>query len=125
MKILVAGGGTGGHVYPAIAIMEELSQQKDETQIAYIGTKRGIEARILPSYPKIHFYKIHIRGFARGRLFQNLGAILLLAFAVVETLRIILRFRPQLIRNGRICFFSRCFPGKPPQKTLGGKYSDP
>ncbi|MCK4411843.1 undecaprenyldiphospho-muramoylpentapeptide beta-N-acetylglucosaminyltransferase [Candidatus Bipolaricaulota bacterium] len=120
MKILVAGGGTGGHVYPAIAIMEELSRQKDETQIAYIGTKRGIEARILPSYPKIHFYKIHIRGFARRRLFQNLGAILLLTFAVAETLRIILRFRPQLIIGmGGYASFPAVFLGSLLKKPLG------
>ncbi len=120
MKILIAGGGTGGHVYPAIAIMEELSRQEDKTEIAYIGTKRGIEARILPSYPKIHFYPIHIRGLARGRLFQNLGALLLLTLALADALRIVLRFRPQLIIGmGGYASFPAVFLGSLLKKPLG------
>lgn len=97
MRVLIAGGGTGGHFYPALAVMEELLRRERGVRLAYIGTRRGIEARILPSYPAIRFYPIHARGLARGRPFQNLYALLLLGLAVIESLMILLRFRPQVV----------------------------
>ncbi len=97
MRVLIAGGGTGGHFYPALAVMEELSQREPEARLAYIGTRRGIEGRILPSYPWIRFFPIHARGLERGNLWQNLYAILLLFLAFLETFSAIVRFRPQII----------------------------
>jgi UDP-N-acetylglucosamine--N-acetylmuramyl-(pentapeptide) pyrophosphoryl-undecaprenol N-acetylglucosamine transferase len=97
MRVLIAGGGTGGHFYPALAVMEELSQREPEARLAYIGTRRGIEGRILPAYPWIRFFPIHARGFERGNIWQNLYAIVLLFLAFLETLIAIVRFRPQII----------------------------
>jgi UDP-N-acetylglucosamine--N-acetylmuramyl-(pentapeptide) pyrophosphoryl-undecaprenol N-acetylglucosamine transferase len=97
MRVLIAGGGTGGHFYPALAVMEELSQREPGARLAYIGTRRGIEGRILPSYPWIRFFPIHARGLERGNLWQNLYAILLLFLAFLETFSAIVRFRPQII----------------------------
>jgi UDP-N-acetylglucosamine--N-acetylmuramyl-(pentapeptide) pyrophosphoryl-undecaprenol N-acetylglucosamine transferase len=97
MRVLIAGGGTGGHFYPALAVMEELSQREPGARLAYIGTRRGIEGRILPSYPWIRFFPIHARGLERGNLWQNLYAIVLLFLAFLETFVAIVRFRPQII----------------------------
>jgi UDP-N-acetylglucosamine--N-acetylmuramyl-(pentapeptide) pyrophosphoryl-undecaprenol N-acetylglucosamine transferase len=97
MRVLIAGGGTGGHFYPALAVMEELSQREPGARLAYIGTRRGIEGRILPSYPWIRFFPIHARGLERGNLWQNLYAIALLFWAFLETFIAIVRFRPQII----------------------------
>ena len=97
MRILIAGGGTGGHFYPALAVMEELSRRMSKAKLAYIGTRRGIEARILLSYPQIHFYPIHAHGLQRGHPLQNLYALLVLVVALLESLVILLDFRPQVI----------------------------
>lgn len=97
MRVLIAGGGTGGHFYPALAVMEEFSQREPGARLAYIGTRHGIEGRILPSYPWIRFFPIHARGLERGNFWQNLYAIALLSLAFVETFIAIVRFRPQII----------------------------
>ena len=97
MRVLIAGGGTGGHFYPALAVMEEFSQREPGARLAYIGTRHGIEGRILPSYPWIRFFPIHARGLERGNFWQNLYAIALLSLAFLETFIAIVRFRPQII----------------------------
>lgn len=48
-KVVIAGGGTGGHLYPGIAIAEEIKKQLKDVEILFMGAERGIEARILPS----------------------------------------------------------------------------
>lgn len=49
MRILFAGGGTGGHVFPAIAVAEELLARDRQTRMLFVGSKRGLEARIIPA----------------------------------------------------------------------------
>lgn len=97
MRVLIAGGGTGGHFYPALAVMEELLQRESAVKLAYIGTRRGIEARILPFYPWIRFFPIHARGLARGDLLPNLYVLALLTVAMIETIVVFARFRPQIV----------------------------
>ena len=48
MRLLIAGGGTGGHLFPGVAIAEELRARFPDAVIHFVGTKRGIEARVLP-----------------------------------------------------------------------------
>ncbi len=47
-RIMVAGGGTGGHLFPGLAVVEELRRRVDDLEVRFVGTARGIEARILP-----------------------------------------------------------------------------
>jgi UDP-N-acetylglucosamine--N-acetylmuramyl-(pentapeptide) pyrophosphoryl-undecaprenol N-acetylglucosamine transferase len=99
MRILVAGGGTGGHVYPALAIMEGLRRHAalGASEIAYIGTQRGLEARIIPQHSWIKFLPIRARGLDRkhiGRLFM---ALFELPVGFLQSLYFVLRFRPQAI----------------------------
>jgi len=48
MKLVIAGGGTGGHLFPGVAIAEELRRREPEAQVTFVGTAKGIEARVLP-----------------------------------------------------------------------------
>src|SRR3954469_24866715 len=48
MRLLIAGGGTGGHLFTGVAIAEELRARAPDAQIRFVGTRRGIEARVLP-----------------------------------------------------------------------------
>jgi UDP-N-acetylglucosamine--N-acetylmuramyl-(pentapeptide) pyrophosphoryl-undecaprenol N-acetylglucosamine transferase len=48
VKVLIAGGGTGGHLFPGVAIAEEIRARHPDAEVTFVGTKRGIEARVLP-----------------------------------------------------------------------------
>lgn len=97
MRILVAGGGTGGHFYPALAVIEALAGEEQDLELAYVGTRRGIEARVLPSYPWIRFFPIHARGLVRGDPLRTLAALFLVPVSLVETLAVLVRFRPRVV----------------------------
>jgi UDP-N-acetylglucosamine--N-acetylmuramyl-(pentapeptide) pyrophosphoryl-undecaprenol N-acetylglucosamine transferase len=47
-KLLIAGGGTGGHVFPALAVAREWMSRGMEREVVFVGTQRGIEARLVP-----------------------------------------------------------------------------
>ena len=48
MRVIVTGGGTGGHIYPAIAIADKFKEMDPETEILYVGNDEGIEKEIVP-----------------------------------------------------------------------------
>jgi len=98
-RIIFAGGGTGGHLYPAIAIADRLSELLEDrmsVEIMFVGTKRGLEYRIRESlhYP---LHLINVRGIARRLSLQNL----LVPFNVIGSLwraRVLLKqFSPHLV----------------------------
>jgi UDP-N-acetylglucosamine--N-acetylmuramyl-(pentapeptide) pyrophosphoryl-undecaprenol N-acetylglucosamine transferase len=97
MRVMVAGGGTGGHFYPGLAILEGLREHDPDVRVAYVGTRTGIEARALPAHPWIRFYPIHVRGSARRGLIRDLGTFLRLVVGLLETLLVLARFRPQIV----------------------------
>jgi len=102
LKILVTGGGTGGHLFPAIALMEELKCRSNEKFIIdflFIGTERGIESSVLSNldYP---FRKIWIRGFQRGfsgnDLLVNFLFPIRLIVSLIQSFFLVKRFKPDL-----------------------------
>jgi UDP-N-acetylglucosamine--N-acetylmuramyl-(pentapeptide) pyrophosphoryl-undecaprenol N-acetylglucosamine transferase len=64
MRILIAAGGTGGHVYPGIAIAEEWMRLHPDSTVTFIGTERGVEAKAVPQ-AGFQFRAIAARGFPR------------------------------------------------------------
>ena len=48
MRLIIAGGGTGGHLFPAMAISHAVKERDPATEVLFVGTRHGIEARILP-----------------------------------------------------------------------------
>ncbi|MCC7262967.1 MAG: glycosyltransferase [Candidatus Latescibacteria bacterium] len=97
MRYLLTGGGTGGHVYPALAIADELRLAQPEARFLYVGARDKLEARVVPNrgYPLCF---VRSRPFPRSR---SPGALLLfaavLALGMLKAVLILLRFRPQLI----------------------------
>jgi UDP-N-acetylglucosamine--N-acetylmuramyl-(pentapeptide) pyrophosphoryl-undecaprenol N-acetylglucosamine transferase len=89
MKVIIAGGGTGGHLFPAVALGEALARERPSTDVLYVGTKAGFEARWLArSGHRYELFDVHgIRGhslIARARaVVEFLGA----AFAARRLLR--------------------------------------
>ncbi len=67
MRIILSGGGTGGHVYPALAIAEQCMQELPDSRFLYIGTNSGLERDIVAkSAPNMPFESIEISGFRRS-----------------------------------------------------------
>jgi UDP-N-acetylglucosamine--N-acetylmuramyl-(pentapeptide) pyrophosphoryl-undecaprenol N-acetylglucosamine transferase len=89
--ILVMAGGTGGHVYPALAVARELEAHAQE--IVWLGTHRGIESRVVPA-AGIEVEWISVKGLRRKGVMALLIAPFQLAWALLQAIRVILRRRP-------------------------------
>ena len=76
MNIIIAGGGTGGHLFPGIAIAREFLRKDPENRITFIGTKKGIEYRVLPEHG-FDLKIITVKGF-KGKGFKNIALLILL-----------------------------------------------
>ncbi len=92
--ILVMAGGTGGHVYPALAVAKALQRQSRE--IVWLGTRAGLEARVVPA-AGITLECISVKGLRRKGIVALLLAPFRLLFALLQSLRIILRHRPAAV----------------------------
>lgn len=95
MKVLIAGGGTGGHLYPGIALAREF-QRMGIKDILFVGTKRGIESEVLnkEGFPHV---KIRVSGIMNKGFLKSLASIFLLPIGLIDSLVILLRFRPDIV----------------------------
>ncbi|WP_340085237.1 undecaprenyldiphospho-muramoylpentapeptide beta-N-acetylglucosaminyltransferase [Siminovitchia sp. FSL H7-0308] len=96
MKIVVSGGGTGGHVYPALALIRTIKEKHPDTQFLYIGTEKGLEANIVQR-ENIPFKKIHITGFKRSLSLENIKTIMRFFKGVRECKKMLKAFQPDVV----------------------------
>ncbi|MTI94798.1 MAG: undecaprenyldiphospho-muramoylpentapeptide beta-N-acetylglucosaminyltransferase [Firmicutes bacterium] len=96
LKILITGGGTGGHVYPGLAIAKEIKALRPDAEILFVGSPRGIEQKVVPreGFP-IEF--VDVRYFVRKLSMQNLRTVLIAARAYLKAKKIIRRFQPAVV----------------------------
>ncbi len=96
MKILIAGGGTGGHVFPGIAVAEELKRIRPEVEVVFVGGRRGIEATAVPEagFP-IRF--LLTAGFPRKRWWVWPWAVLVNVAGLMQAIMILLSERPAAV----------------------------
>ena len=71
MKVIISAGGTGGHIYPALAIIHKIKQEEPNSEILYIGTKDRMEATIVPK-ENIPYLGIDMKGLSRKNPFKNI-----------------------------------------------------
>jgi len=104
MTILFAAGGTGGHLYPAIAIAEEINKQAPETRIVFAGTKEKIEARVVPQRG-YEFVTIWISGFSRRLKMSNLLFPLKVVVSLLQSFFVIRKLQPDVVigTGGYVC----------------------
>lgn len=96
MRIIVSAGGTGGHIYPALAIINKIKESNPNSQILYIGTHNRMEKDIIPKY-NIPFKSIEIYGFNRKNLLKNFKTIKCIIKARKECKKIIKEFNPDIV----------------------------
>ena len=96
MRVLMTGGGTGGHVNPAIAIANTIKQNDPSAEIAFVGTSRGIENKLVPAagYP---LYHVEVRGFRRSLSPANLRAAWLAFVSPIRAKKLIAEFKPDIV----------------------------
>jgi UDP-N-acetylglucosamine--N-acetylmuramyl-(pentapeptide) pyrophosphoryl-undecaprenol N-acetylglucosamine transferase len=90
---LFAGGGTGGHLFPAVAVAQKIIEFKPESQIIFVGTKSKIEGRVIPMLG-FKFHSIWIKGFARKFSFENLIFPLRVLVSVIQSIFISTKYKP-------------------------------
>ena len=96
MKVLIAGGGTGGHVFPGIAVAEELVRLRPQCEVVFIGGRQGLEATAVPEAGfRIRF--LLTRGFPRQRWWRWPESALVNAIGFLQALFIVLAENPQVV----------------------------
>jgi len=96
MKLIIAGGGTGGHLFPGIAVAEEFLSRNPANRVLFVGTERGIEARAVPAagYPLELISAAGLRG--KGTLSQIKGSAMMV-YGYAQSRKILKRFRPDFV----------------------------
>jgi UDP-N-acetylglucosamine--N-acetylmuramyl-(pentapeptide) pyrophosphoryl-undecaprenol N-acetylglucosamine transferase len=96
MKVLIAGGGTGGHLFPGIALAEELLTRHPNNEVVFVGTSRGLEARVVPQagYP---LELISTRGLKGMGFKQLMKSLLVLPWSFIQSWQILRRHKPDVV----------------------------
>lgn len=96
MRVLISGGGTGGHINPALAIADKIKNSDKGAVVEYVGTPEGMENNLVPRAGyKIHHVKV--RGFQRRITLKNIDAAVKAVTSVYEAKKIIKEFKPDAV----------------------------
>ena len=103
-KIVITGGGTGGHLYPALAIADEIRRRRKDVGIVFIGTAGKIEARVVPN-EGYQFETIWISGFRRTLSWSLLLFPLKVCVSLFQSWRVLRRLQPAVVvgTGGYVC----------------------
>lgn len=96
MKVLLSGGGTGGHVYPAVAIANKIKENNPDCEILFVGTEKGIESEIVPKYG-YELKTVTVQGFRRKIDFENVKRVFKLCKGLEQSRRIVKKFKPDIV----------------------------
>ncbi|PKM60369.1 MAG: undecaprenyldiphospho-muramoylpentapeptide beta-N-acetylglucosaminyltransferase [Firmicutes bacterium HGW-Firmicutes-4] len=96
MKVLIAAGGTGGHIYPGLAIAEKIKSKNPGAEIIFIGSMVGMEKNIIPQHGYPIEY-IRVRGFERKASWETLAAIKGIFDGLNDSKKIIKKHQPDLV----------------------------
>lgn len=96
MRVIVSGGGTGGHIYPAIALIKRLRERNLLDAVLYVGTEEGLEKQIVKS-ENIPFESIEIQGFKRKLTLENFKTVWLFMKSISKGKKIVRNFKPDVV----------------------------
>jgi UDP-N-acetylglucosamine--N-acetylmuramyl-(pentapeptide) pyrophosphoryl-undecaprenol N-acetylglucosamine transferase len=96
MRVLIAGGGTGGHVFPGVALAEEVVTRHPGNDVVFVGTARGLEAKVVPEagFP---IELVDVKGLKGKGLLRLLANLFLVPRALLQSWRILRRWRPDIV----------------------------
>lgn len=95
MKVVVSAGGTGGHIYPALAVLEKLKSEDKNLEVLYIGTKNRMESEIIPARG-INYVGIEIYGFSKNIL-RDVKNVFLVSKSYHKCLKLLKEFKPDIV----------------------------
>lgn len=96
MKLLIAGGGTGGHLFPGIAVAEEFLARDPANEVLFVGTERGVESKVLPRLG----YRLELiaaTGIRGKNIISQLKGVAGMLYAYSQSRRILREFKPDLV----------------------------
>ncbi len=96
MRVVITAGGTGGHIYPALAIINKIKKEEPNSEFIYIGTHNRMEKDLIPSLG-IPYEAIEITGFIRKLTFENFKTLSRFFKARKRCLEIIREFKPDVV----------------------------
>lgn len=95
MRIVVSAGGTGGHIYPALAVLDKLKKEDKNLEVLYIGTKGRMESEIIPKRG-IPYEGIEIYGFSKN-IFKDIKNVFLVASSYKKCIQLLKDFKPDIV----------------------------
>ena len=96
MRVLVSGGGSAGHINPALSIADKIKKENPDAVIEYVGTPNGMENNLVPKAGyKMHHVKV--RGFVRKLTAKNFDAAIKAVTSVIEAKKIVRSFKPDIV----------------------------
>src|SRR5262245_56341792 len=96
LSVIIAGGGTGGHIYPGVAIAQEFKRRDADTQILFVGTARGLETKIIPR-EGFNLELIDVAALKRVGLVKRVKSLLMLPKSFLEVRSLMKRVRPDVV----------------------------
>jgi UDP-N-acetylglucosamine--N-acetylmuramyl-(pentapeptide) pyrophosphoryl-undecaprenol N-acetylglucosamine transferase len=104
MRYLITGGGTGGHIYPALAIANEIKNTDKDAKILYLGTEKGLESELVPK-AGFDFKTIRVKGMPRKINKESFFAAKELLHGIADSKKIIKEFKPDIVigTGGYVC----------------------
>ena len=96
MKVLIAAGGTGGHIYPGIAVAKEIMRRDEKSEVTFVGTSRGLETKIVPDNG-FRLSLINSAGLKNVGFLGKLKGLLILPKSFLEARRVIKDFKPDVV----------------------------
>src|ERR1041385_1699265 len=96
MRVLIAAGGTGGHIYPGIAVANEIMRRDPASTVRFVGTARGLENRLVPQ-AGFELSLIESAGLVNMGLMQRLRGLAVLPKSFLAARRLIKEFRPDVV----------------------------
>ena len=96
MRVIISAGGSGGHIYPALSIINKIKEKEPNSEFLYIGTHNRMEKDIIPKY-NIPFETIEIYGFDRKRILKNVKTIKCFLKSIKKCKKLIKEFKPDVV----------------------------
>lgn len=96
MKVVISAGGTGGHIYPAVAIIEELKKRDENIEVLYIGSRNGMESELIPNL-NIDYKSIDVMGLPRKINAKFFKSIFVLFKGLSQAKKILKEFKPDVV----------------------------